>query len=119
MRVLVCGSRSFKDGQRMYEELNAGKHGHIDTVIHGAASGADTLAHEWAMVYAHHVDIYRADWVREGKAAGILRNKRMLDYGKPDKVIAFWDGKSPGTLNMIEIARKAGVETVVVDIGNT
>lgn len=116
MRVLICGSRTFKDSNRMYAELNTGKIGYIDTVIHGAASGADTLAHEWAMTYARHVDIYRADWVREGKAAGVLRNKRMLEYGKPDLVIAFWDGQSPGTKNMIEQAEKAGVPVKIINI---
>lgn len=116
MRVLVCGSRTFNDADKMFAELNTGKYGHIDTVIHGAARGADMLAHDWAATYARGVEIYRADWVREGKAAGVIRNTRMLEYGKPDKVIAFWDGQSTGTKNMIDQSRKAGVETVVVDV---
>lgn len=116
MRVLVCGSRTFSDADKMFAELNTGKHGYIDTVIHGAAKGADMLAHDWAATYARQVEVYRADWVREGKAAGVLRNTRMLEYGKPDKVIAFWNGESKGTENMINQARKAGVEVVVVDV---
>lgn len=112
MRVLICGSRTFKDEGLMYATLNTSPY--IDTVIHGAAAGADTLAHDWAMTYARHVDIYRADWIREGRAAGILRNERMLKFGRPDRVVAFWDGKSKGTQHMIEIAQKAGIPVQVV-----
>lgn len=113
-RTLICGSRTFNDEQLMFSELNTGKHGYIHTVIHGGAAGADSLAHDWAKTYARQVEIYQADWVHEGKKAGILRNIRMLEHGKPDQVIAFWDGKSPGTAHMIKISQEAGIPTVIV-----
>lgn len=116
MRVLICGSRTFKDSDKMFSVLNTGPY--IHTVIHGAAAGADSLAHDWAKIYARQVEIFRADWIREGKAAGILRNQRMLEYGKPDRVVAFWDGKSPGTKHMIEIAQKAGIPVQIVEFTN-
>ena len=31
-------------------------------------------------------------------------------------VVAFWDGKSSGTKNMIDISRKSGVKTHIVSI---
>lgn len=111
-RTLICGGRDFLNGQLMYETLNTGPYVH--TVIHGAANGADTLAHEWAMVYAHTVEIFRADWIREGKAAGPLRNARMLKFGRPDRVVAFWDGKSKGTKNMINLAEAANIPVQIV-----
>ena len=61
----------------------------------------------------HFVAWIRADWERFGRAAGMRRNEQLLQCVKPDVVIAFWDGKSPGTRNMIEHARAAGVRVAV------
>lgn len=36
----------------------------------------------------------------------------MGDYG--EALLAFWDGRSPGTRMMIDIARKKGLRVVVV-----
>jgi hypothetical protein len=49
-----------------------------------------------------------ADWKTHGRSAGPKRNLMMLDM-KPDLVLAFWDGKSPGTKHLIENARKRGI----------
>lgn len=38
----------------------------------------------------------------------------MLKEGKPDLVVAFPTEKSKGTWHMVDIARKAGVEVIVV-----
>lgn len=114
MRVLVCGGRNFTDEKKMYEVLNTGKvGGSIGTVIHGGASGADKLAHDWAFTYAHKVEIYHADWIREGKSAGPRRNQRMLDIGQPDCVVAFPGGR--GTADMVRRAKAAGIKTIEVE----
>ncbi len=47
-------------------------------------------------------------WDIHGKSAGHIRNAEMADYA--DALIAFWDGKSRGTANMIENARKRGLK---------
>ena len=41
-----------------------------------------------------------------GRAAPIVRNKEIVDYS--DKIIAFWNGKSKGTLSVIKYAQKTG-----------
>ena len=68
------------------------------------------------MQWAKEIDIpcwgFPADWNSYGKAAGPIRNKQMLDEGKPDVVIAFPGGT--GTANMIMQATKAGVKVVKV-----
>ena len=110
-RVIVCGGRSFQnyDTLEKYLDMLHALHG-FDVVIHGAAIGADLLAHNWAL--SHHVDIrqFRADWKTYKKAAGPIRNKQMLDEGRPDLVIAFPGGK--GTSNMKMQANMAGVEVL-------
>lgn len=113
-RVLICGGRAYKDEQKMYEVLNTGKVvGYIDCVIHGGANGADRLAHDWAFTYARKVEIYHADWTREGKAAGVLRNQRMLENSKPDFVVAFPGGR--GTADMVQRAKAAGYKVYEVE----
>ena len=44
------------------------------------------------------------NWQFYGKAAGEKRNIEMAKHA--NGLIAFWDGKSKGTKNMIEIAKK-------------
>ena len=112
MRVLVCGGRDFTAKQWMFQQLNACNHerGPFSVVIHGGARGADTLAGEWADAHGFPVRVYRADWKLNGKAAGPIRNKIMLDHGKPDLVIAFHGGR--GTDDMIKRARAAGIDVV-------
>lgn len=41
--------------------------------------------------------------------AGFIRNQQMLDEGKPDAILACWDGRSRGTLDMMNRARRAKV----------
>lgn len=87
----------------------------IEVLIHGGCPGPDIWAarfvvdHDWCP----HLQ-FKADWKRWGKAAGFMRNQQMLDEGKPDLVIAFWDGYSRGTLHMIQLATRAGVPVDVV-----
>ena len=108
MRVLVCGGRDFADfamACRTLDELHAETP--ISVVIHGAARGADTMAESWARSRGVAYERYPADWDRDGRAAGPIRNRRMLVEGKPDLVVAFPGGR--GTANMVEQAAKAGV----------
>jgi hypothetical protein len=74
----------------------------ITLIIEGGALGADRLAREWAEVSGVSVQTFEAEWKRFGRRAGPLRNKRMLDEGRPDGVVAFPGGA--GTANMIDLA---------------
>jgi SLOG family YspA-like protein len=125
VRVLVCGSRHFEDYWKLHQELlhihmfdpkPAPGRSNIDVIISGKAKGADTLAEDFARVYRLEFEGYPADWKKHGKAAGPIRNKQMLDEGKPDLVIAFLAPNSRGTRNMIDQAEKAGVPVKVIEI---
>ena len=54
---------------------------------------------------------FKAEWRKFGKQAGVLRNIDMAHYA--NALIAVWDGKSPGTMNMINVARRRGLEVFV------
>ena len=117
MVVLVCGSRTWCDRDLMMEHLeNLSSHSEDGavTIIHGGANGADQMAHGIAMGLGYSYRAYPADWVRHGRSAGWIRNQQMLDEGKPDIVLAFWDGKSRGTADMIRRARKAKLPVEII-----
>lgn len=111
MRVLVCGGRNFQDWRKVYSILD-GIYG-VSCIIEGGALGADCFAAEWADdAEVDHLQ-FNADWKTHGKAAGPIRNQRMLDEGKPDLVVAFPGGS--GTADMVRRAKKAGVEVIEVE----
>lgn len=112
MRVLVCGGRDFRDWGRVMETLDGLNAEHkIRTVVHGCARGADELADHWARIREKHVMRFPANWA-QGKAAGPLRNQRMLEEGKPGLVVAFPGGR--GTADMVSRAKAASVKVVEV-----
>lgn len=88
----------------------------ITTLIHGGARGADEGAAEWGAKWGGvTVVAYPADWKKHGKAAGPIRNQRMIDEGKPDVVIAFPGGR--GTADMIRRAEDNGIPVIRVRDG--
>jgi hypothetical protein len=112
----VCGGRDFVDASSLEAFLDAfhiGPRRPIELVIHGGAQGADTMAGEWAQGRGIACTALAANWATEGREAGPIRNKRMLDEGAPDLVIAFPGGR--GTANMTGQARDRNFE--VVEIG--
>ena len=119
MRVLVCGGRNYNNRDLIHNtlcDLNIDR-GPITYVIHGAATGADHEAMIWTQMMAEsgrkikHCP-FVADWHTHGKAAGPIRNQRMIDEGKPDLVLAFPGGK--GTKDMVSKAKKAGIEVIEI-----
>ena len=106
-RVLVCGGRDFDDYGFVREVLD---YYAPTAVIHGAARGADSLAHRWAQSRCIAVESHPADWRTHGRAAGPIRNAKMLAEGKPDLVIAFPGGN--GTAHMVKIAKAKGVQVI-------
>lgn len=108
MRVLACGGRDYFDRQVIYTTLTKlHRENQVMVLVHGGASGADTLASEWAATMGVPAEAYVADWKKYGRAAGVLRNTDMLMNGKPDLVVAFPGGR--GTADMVSQAKKAGV----------
>lgn len=76
--ALVTGGRKYSNMLRVYEAL---RYHTPDAVVHGAATGADSLARRWADENdIPHVP-FPARWDVDGKLrAGVIRNTRMLKY---------------------------------------
>lgn len=104
MILVIAGGRDFFD----YDLMKAGiKTALIEwnikpsLVISGGAQGADGMVENWADAAGIVFGAIRPDYVTyPGKIAPIMRNKEMAEAGT--HLIAFWDGKSRGTKNMIE-----------------
>ena len=113
MRVLVCGGRDYNRELAFDCEMDALDMPRGSVVIEGGARGADALARGYARIYRFVTESYPADWRKHGKAAGPIRNQRMIDEGKPDLVVAFPGGK--GTADMVRRAKAAGIKTIMAD----
>jgi len=118
MRILVCGDRRWSDRDYLYDILDfylARKDNPVAVIIEGDATGADQMAGDWAAEVGVFLEVYPAHWERFGHAAGPIRNKEMLEQGKPDLVLAFHNEihKSTGTKNMMHLAEKAGIKVVL------
>jgi predicted Rossmann fold nucleotide-binding protein DprA/Smf involved in DNA uptake len=84
-------------------------------VVSGMARGADQLGLDYANEKGLKVYCFPADWEKHGKKAGYIRNQQMADFA--DALIAFWDGQSPGTKMMIDLAEKQGLQIKVYNYG--
>lgn len=124
MRVIVCGSRRWEDREAIANRLFDLPVGSI--IIHGGAGGADSIAGQEAQKLGLLVQPYKAKWYehdREGrtavpcscspkanhcKLAGFRRNEWMASLGA-ELCLAFWDGYSSGTADMVDRAEKHGI----------
>ncbi len=117
-RIIVAGGRDFNDYRylcKCMDELIAGIADAVE-IVSGRAKGADSLGEQYATERGLRNIVFKPDWKQYGKAAGVLRNQQMLHYAMEEYPIlaAFWDGKSEGTRDMIDRARKAGVNVYVL-----
>lgn len=110
-KVLIAGSRGFKDYVKF-------KH-YVDKflqsfdwsemmIIEGGALGTDRMAWSYAKEKGIAVQTVKADWDKEGKRAGMIRNRQMGEMAT--HAIIFWDGESKGTKNMIDVCEELGVK---------
>ena len=114
MIVLGCGGRDYDDGYRVMEILDeAHRRYGITEIVTGAAKGADYLVEEWAKTNRLMYRGMPAQWHIHNKAAGPIRNNRMLELYNPDMVVAFPGGN--GTAHMINAAKKNNKKVVVID----
>ena len=115
-RVIIAGTRSFNDYELLRTSCNnllsVKQRTHTVVIISGTARGADQMGERYAHERGYDVQQFPANWERDGKAAGFIRNRQMADVA--DALIAFWDGMSNGTKNMIDNARRKGLTVRVI-----
>lgn len=119
--ILVTGSRRLVDEQLVTKALDVelAFRGSFMLAVGDCPTGADFFAYKWSQSVAQgFVTVVRfiANWDKNGKAAGPIRNKRMVDFvasldGKRT-CLSFWKDGLPnaGTRNSTSLALEAGIE---------
>ncbi len=95
-RVLITGSRDWDDKQAVWsalaEAVRTVPPDREIAIVHGACpTGADEIAHQWALGYGATPEPHRATWVvngRRDRGAGPRRNRHMVSLGA-DICLAF------------------------------
>lgn len=112
-KIIIAGSRGIDDWPLVKRTLDILLAATSDAeVVSGGARGVDAMGEQYAEERGWNVRLFVPDWKMRGKAAGPIRNREMAEYA--DMLIAFWDGRSPGTANMIDEARAQGLELRIV-----
>lgn len=113
MKVIVTGCRDYKNTKHIEDVLNNSPF-EITELITGGAPGVDAVAFVWGLSKGLPQQEFLAEWDKYFKYASSKRNTEMAEYA--DALIAFWDGKSPGTRSMINIAEHLGLKVKIIMI---
>lgn len=97
MKVAVVGSRTLS--QAYYARLSENVPAGCSEIISGGASGIDALAEQYAVKEGLKLTVIAPDYEKHHKSAPLFRNAQIVEQA--DYVLALWDGKSKGTLNII------------------
>ena len=116
-KVIIAGCRDFTDYALLCSFSDQVLAGAEDIeIVSGGARGSDAMGEQYAREHGYSLKVFPAEWKKWGRAAGPIRNGQMADYA--DALIAFWDGKSAGTRDMIRKAEEKGLRVEVQMYGN-
>lgn len=120
-KYAVIGGRDFDDWELLSNTLNIYiiKPKNFKTtkviVVHGGASGADSMADSWCQKHGIHTFMCQSLWHYYSHAGGPIRNEVMLACMRPHMLIAFPGGK--GTESCIRLAKKFGIPIIYAHHG--
>lgn len=112
----IVGYRGFTD----YEKFSKIIDEYIEEIgpplfiISGGAKGTDTLAEKYAFDHKIPTKIFKPEWDKYGKKAGIMRNTDIVQNST--HVIAFLSPKSIGTVDSINKAKKLDKVLKIIDV---
>ena len=130
MKLIIAGTRSFNNYELLKSKLDFFLQNVNEEVfiISGKAPGADSLGETYAIEKGFVVLPFPAKWKdltttpckikynKHGEAynalAGFNRNEEMAKNAT--HCVCFWDGISPGTSDMIQLARKYNLKLKIV-----
>ena len=111
-RIAIVGSRSLHawvDVSNFVQSLPED-----DEIVSGGAFGVDTDAASAAVVHHRKLVEFKPDYFKHGQTAPFVRNQEIAEYA--DRCVAFWDGKSRGTLDTVRRFKKLGKPVEVREV---
>lgn len=107
MKTAIIGSRTLTV-EDIGEYLPEG----TTEIVSGGAKGIDSAAREYAQNNGLRLTEFLPEYNRYGRAAPLKRNIQIIEYA--DFVLAFWDGESSGTKNVIDSCKKQNIPHAVI-----
>lgn len=110
--ILVCtGGRDHKDMDLVNRVLDHLKPKAV--IVGDCPTGVDLFVRSWCKMTNTNFTVFEADWTMYGRAAGPLRNKKMIDFAKKlstkGSVILVCFKGGAGTKNCQEYARSRDI----------
>lgn len=105
-RIAVVGSRNASSEMLNEVALFVGWLPRGTTVVSGGAYGVDSEAADCALSCSLSTEELFPQYQRYGKRAPLVRNEEIAR--RCDGMVAFWDGKSRGTMHAVNCARRLG-----------
>ena len=146
MKIIIAGSRLYTDKDFLFSEcfeiIAKLQYEHeiplsdIEILSGHNPNGADYYGEKFAEKYKIKLKLFPADWndittpplfIKYNSfgpynaMAGTIRNERIAQYATENDfgiLIAFSVDKSPGTKNMVSLAKKYGIKTFLYEFTN-
>ena len=106
MKVAVIGSRGLHV-DHLEDYLPEG----VTEIVSGGAKGIDTCAKDYALAHGLALTEFLPEYGKYGRGAPLRRNITIIEYA--DLVLAFWDGRSRGTMYVIDNCKKRNIPVAV------
>ena len=112
MKLAIVGSRTL-----VINNLENYLPENITEIVSGGAKGIDTCAANYAL--EHHIPYkeFLPDYKKYGRAAPVVRNRLISEYA--DIALVFWNGRSKGTKNVINLFHDLGKEIIIIEQNET
>ena len=106
-KIAVVGSRGISDSESIHLAMQKvlkcmGRF----VLVSGGARGVDLIAKDWGMEHGIEVMEYLPEYEAYGRRAPLVRNQLIAETC--DYMLAFWDGKSTGTMHVVAWAKALG-----------
>lgn len=109
MKIAIIGSRNLR-----LTDIDPYLPNGITEIISGGAKGIDSVAAAYAVANGIPLTEFLPNYARYGRGAPIQRNREIAAYA--DEAIAFWDGKSKGTMHTVGFFKQLGKKVTVIEI---
>ena len=115
-KIAISGSRDIINEGLVRDLLKPHLTGDVVMLVGDCPRGVDRIATELATELGIHCTVFEADWEAHGRAAGPLRNRKMVADADQLVAIKRTGSANKGTSSAIAEAERASVEVVTYEV---